>query len=98
MKVLDEKYSEFRLFNKDILIKVSDKNQFNSSPIVQMESSKDHDTHFFTVLAANDAVTEVEPGQTIVLHWKNAMVPFLWGEEYVSVTNEDQIDLVLDED
>lgn len=96
--VIDERYNDINLFSGDLLIKVADKNDYDASQIIQFDRSHNHDAHFFTVLAASSDTQEVQPGQTIVLQWKNAMVPFYWNDEYLSVTNEDQVEAVVVED
>ncbi len=91
-----DSYDEIKPFGKDILIRVLDKNTIESSPIIMMEKSDNQSHHYFEVLKVGEKVTEVQQGDTVLINWKNTMIPFMWGSEYLTVTAEDQVDAVIE--
>lgn len=96
MSNTEESYDEIKPFGSDILIRVIDKNAVESGRIITLERSDQQTHHYFEVLKVGEKVTEVQQGDTVLINWKNTMIPFMWGTEYLTVTAEDQVDAVID--
>jgi hypothetical protein len=92
------KIDEIRLLRKDVLITSIDKNEVVKSVIHVIEHDEQQQAlNYFKVLRVSDKVTEVVPGDIIILGMGNHTVPVMVENMLVAVTSEDDIEAVVEE-
>jgi hypothetical protein len=96
MTDLDEK--EMKLFGKDILVKHRNMNDFTDTPIRLLDDEHKTDIKYFEILKTGPDVTELNEGDVVILPWARVMVPFLYRDERVTITNEDEVWGVIEDD
>lgn len=89
---------QIKPFKRELVVRVRDRNEFNNSPIYVPESSKNETAHFFDVVRVGEEVTEVKAGDVVMVKWGNTMTPTMWGSDYISVTSEEHIECVIDDE
>lgn len=92
----------FKPFKNELLIQRLDPNETSGGIIATPFSNDSNDGQYYYVIKKGKNVTEVEEGQVVFLNWSNATLPFFLstdnGEERFTITKEENIEFVIDEE
>lgn len=87
-----------RLFNKDILLKHRNTNDFTGGMIRVHDDQDSSDVKYFEVVLASDGCQDVQVGDIVMLPWPRVMPPFMLNDERYTITSEDEVWAILDYD
>jgi co-chaperonin GroES (HSP10) len=89
---------ELVLLRKDVLLKPYDYDKVNPSNIIVVEDEKQTDKAmgYYEVLKTSSDVTEVKPGDVVVLEFRKHTIPMRWEGDLCAITSEEDIVAVLE--
>mgnify|MGYP006289276513 CR=1 FL=1 len=89
---------EMKMLGKDILVKHRNMNDFTATDIRLLDDEQKSDFKYFEVLRTGPDVTEITVGDVVIIPWARVMMPFLYQNERVTISNEDEVWGVLEDE
>ena len=83
--------------HNDVLIKPRDKNDFVSTNFFLGFDKKEEDIKFYEVMDVSHRVTNVKPGDVILLETAKHTIPMIWKDIHCAITSEEDIVAIIEE-